>query len=235
MPISGQQRAVIQYRRLEDLTDAFKRSTLEKELRAALASKPTGKTTALKDDFHIRVYPRPADDDNLFLNDYTPAKDYLFGDLVHFTSGHMQALFEKVRTPKPRAAIKQMAPQNGEFIHSQLYWYVRGNHIFVLQARTTRTSDLEEYISWLLTEASARMKSPLHVILRSKFKPASVGGGLRDIDEINIGGTLAPTERAVTDDGAELLPETRTRVIEEEQTLSDINQRIISRSARPTR
>lgn len=202
---------VIQYRRLEDVTLAFRGTTLEKEVRRALAAKQANATLALKDDFRLRVWSPPSGD-SLFLNQNQDGGPYMFGDLVHFTQGHMQALYEHVKTAAPSASIKQMRAQNGEFIHSMLFWYIRGNHVFVLQGRTARTAELEIYLSWLLAELAKTMPAPLNIILRSKFTPEAIGGTLQEIEEINIGGTLRQSERTT------VVPEveTKTRVVEEE-------------------
>jgi hypothetical protein len=202
--------ATIHYRRLEDPTNAFAGTTLEQQVRNALDATPTGKTLALKSDFHLRVWTLPPDSDSLFVNLNQDGGPYMFGDLVHFTSGHMQALFEKVKIAAPVAPVKQMPAEGGEYIHSMLFWYIRGNHVFLLQGRTARTSEFERYLSWLLTNASNTMPAPLHVMLRSKFDPEVAGGPLQDIEEINIGGRLRPD---TTPEAAAA----KTRVVEEER------------------
>jgi len=204
MPKPNLRPATIHYRRFDDVSGAFKDTTLEAAVRDALATTPAGKLLALNDDFHLRVYERKNKEDSLFLNDNHDGDTFIFGDLVHFTTGHMQALFEEVKKAAPRATIKQMKAPAGEFIHSMLYWYLRGNNVFVLQALTTRTSELEDYLSWLLTTGSGKMKPPVHIILESKFDPAAVGGDLKDIEEIVVGGTLASSQAAQKAvDGAE--------------------------------
>jgi hypothetical protein len=187
--------ALIHYRRLEDVTGVFQGTTLEAEVRRAMASPRVGQSRLMKDDYHLRVWTPQAGGDSLFINqnsDGAPA--YYFGDLVHFVGGHMQALFEAVPNALPSAPVKQMAAQGGEFIHSVLFWYIRANHVFLLQGRTARTVDLERYLSWLLTDGTGAMTTPVNVILRSKFSPEAVGGDLQEIEEINIGGSLRASD-----------------------------------------
>lgn len=184
--------AAIHYRRLDDLTGAFAVTTLEMAIRSGMET-TSSSGQVLKDDFHVRVWTPIAGGESFFANEYHDGKNYVFGDLVHFTPGYMTALFEKVTTPTSRAPVKQFNNPDGEFIHSLLYWYIRGNHVFVLQGRTARTSDLERYMSWLLSDGSKLMPSPLHIVMAAKFKPESVGGELQNIEEIHIGGALRPS------------------------------------------
>lgn len=204
--------ATIHYRRLEDVTNAFGGTNLQAAIQKALHK------NSLQNDFHKRVFNRSGFSDSIFANQIKIEPAYAFGDLVHFTRGHMQALFQAVGRAIPQAPIKQMKAQDGEFIHSLLYWYIRGNHVFVLQARTVRTADLEDYLSWLLTDASSVLKKPLNVILRSKFDPSAVGGNLNDIEEIKIGGTIAPRKEVQPASDA------RIRTVIEDERVGDIER-----------
>jgi hypothetical protein len=152
----------------------------------------------LRDNYRLRV--RTVGDDNFFVNTYmtngADGNPLVFGDVIHFTKGHLQALFRVAQTISPAAPVQQMpAPAQSEYVHSQMFWMIKGDHVFVLQSISLRTEQCEEYLKWLLSEKTQTLPSNLAVVLAAKFDQQFVGGDLDDIQEIVVGGVVAVPPR----------------------------------------
>lgn len=132
---------------------------------------------------------------NYFVNFYEEKcgeVDLAFGDVLHFTEGHMQALFRKVSNDAEKVEVRQMpAPEKAEYVHSQMFWMIKGNHVFVLQSQSLKTNDLEDYLAWLLQKKSQVLRSDVPIVLASQFDQSVIGGDIGDIQEIIIGGVAA--------------------------------------------
>lgn len=165
----------------------------------------------VRDRYTSRVWS--SGDDNYFVNTYvegTPGGEPLaFGDVIHFTKGHLQALLDGTAANVPSLPVRQMpAPAQNEYVHSQLFWLIKDNHVFVIQSMSLRTTELEQYLAWLLAHRSpAAFTNP--IVLSAQFDADAVGGDLNDIQEIIVGGVAAsppaqvqpvpaPIEEAVT-------------------------------------
>jgi hypothetical protein len=185
----------IQYRRLQDVADVFAQTTLEAQLRTAISLEVN--RVRIRDRLAHRIWTRdPAGQDNLFANTLYDSGTYLFGDIVHFSRGHLQALFDAGLTDNPTVPVRQLpAPERMEYVHSIMFWLVIGNHVLIIQSQSLRTEIAEQYFTWLLTERTRTMTAPAHVLLASRFDPAAVGGAPTDIKEIVIGG-VAPVPQA---------------------------------------
>ncbi|MGN6525256.1 MAG: hypothetical protein ACTHL8_02605 [Burkholderiaceae bacterium] len=149
---------------------------------------------AVKARYRHRLYT--AGVDSLFVNVYQDSSDgdaLVFGDILHFTQGHLQALCETADPDAPSVPVQQMrAPERSEYVHSQMFWMVKGDHAFVLQSLSLKTEHVENYFRWLLTARTGVMASAGDVRLDAKFDPQAVGGDLGDIQEIVVGGVAVP-------------------------------------------
>jgi hypothetical protein len=194
--MAGERKQVlIHYRRLtREPGVAYPRQSLEQMIRSAMNTVVDGHP--LRNRFNSRV--QTVGDDNYFINTYSEtAADgagLVFGDVIHFTRGHLQALFDTGQQNVPSAPVQQMpAPARNEYVHSQMFWMVKGDHVFVIQSVSLRTEDWERYLAWLLSVKTNQLGPSLPVILAAKFDEELVGGGdLDDIQEIVIGGLATP-------------------------------------------
>jgi len=84
------------------------------------------------------------------------------------------------------------APEQSEYVHSQMFWMIKDDHAFVVQSMSLKSADLEAYLSWLLKTKSNTLSTTDSVTLTSKFDIDDVGGELADIQEIVIGGVATP-------------------------------------------
>lgn len=163
--------------------------TLETMIRTAMSSNIGGAT--LKDRYTSRV--QTVGNDNFFVNTYSDvASDgagLVFGDVIHFTKGHLQALFKVGQENIPSAPVQQMpAPALSEYVHSQMFWMVKGDHVFVIQSVSLKTENFEMYLKWLLSTQTSNLPANLEIVLAAKFDQGLVGGDLDDIQEIVVGG-----------------------------------------------
>jgi len=180
----------IHYRRLEDVTNAFRGVSLEQAIRRAMVEAIDG--TRLADQWKLRTWSLPPNgEDTIFTNIYQDDGDAFFGDLTQYTRGFMQTLFSQMGDA-PMIPVEQQPPPAGkEYVHSMMYWLAIGNHMLLAQSRSLTAKHLEEYLSWLLRERTATIDSG-HVMLQAKFATEEAGGDLDDISKIVIGGTAAP-------------------------------------------
>jgi hypothetical protein len=191
MPLPVKQ-VTVHYRRLDDIAGAFGARSLEQYLRAALNTLDNG--VRIADRLRHRLWQRSGDD-NLFINILHDSGTAVFGDLTHFTRGHLQALFDAGLIDEPVVNVEQLpAPEHMEYVHSIMFWLVIGGHVFLIQSQSLRTDALEQYLTWLLANRTRTIVAPAHVILASRFDPAAVGGDLSDLKEIVIGGIVTPAE-----------------------------------------
>lgn len=197
----------IHYRRLDRSGGVFPEASLEEMIKAAMNSTIGG--TQLKKSYLQRV--QPSGDDNFFVNTYfesaTDGTPLVFGDVIHFTKGHLQALFGVADPNAPAAPVQQMpAPALSEYVHSQMFWMVKGDHVFVIQSISLKTEQWENYLKWLLSTQTSQFPAHLPVILAAKFSREMGGGDLDDIQEIVVGGVAtpaaAPTDVPVPSEGA---------------------------------
>ncbi len=134
--------------------------------------------------------------DNYFINTYSDgagSMPLVFGDILHFTKGHLQALCKTANDDAATVPVEQMqAPEQSEYVHSQMFWMVKGDHAFVIQSMSLQTTEFEQYLDWLLKSKTECLPKDQPVILEMKFDADLVGGDLSDIQEIVVGGIAAP-------------------------------------------
>ena len=135
--------------------------------------------------------------DNYFINTYSDGAGttpLVFGDILHFTKGHLQALCQTADQDAASVPVQQMkAPEQSEYVHSQMFWMVKDDHAFVVQSMSLRTAEFEQYLDWLLKTCTTNLGAEHLIILEAKFDEDEVGGDLSDIQEIIVGGVAAPT------------------------------------------
>jgi hypothetical protein len=182
----------IHYRRFQREEETLGMDSLEKLVRRAMLSRVSGHR--LRDRYRSRIWKREVDGtDNLFTNLYDDPVDCVFGDVIHFSHDHMQAVFDTGQENSPVVNVEQLpAPTRREYIHSMMFWMVKGDHAFVIQSQSLTTKALEDYLGWLLTQRTRTVVPPSPVLLASKFDPGLVGGDIQDIKEIVVGGIVAP-------------------------------------------
>lgn len=179
----------IHYRRLLSTPELAGR-TLEALTRAAMEVSPSASGVRLKDRYKLRMYRRK--DDSLFVNILLDRTNLIFGDITHFTKDQTQALFDDSKEDAAIADIQQIVkPEHAEFIHSLMYWMIKGDHVFLLQSQSLRTDSVEEYLTWLLAQQTQTLPTGSGVILSTKFDPQTVGGDLDDIREVVVGGVVS--------------------------------------------
>ena len=182
------QPVTIHYRRFVDEAGALGGRTLEDFVNDAMAHTADG--GPLKDNWSRRTRAVPPEDaDTHFINLYSDGNGHFFGDLTHYTKGHMQALLEEA-DEAPFLNVAQMpAPEGREYLHSVMYWLARGNHVMVLQSRSIGTKQLEEYLTWLLHQRCGLVPQGTGIVLDPILDLDEVGGDLDDISAIVIGGS----------------------------------------------
>jgi hypothetical protein len=185
MPIDRKS-VTIHYRKFSRA--ATVQTPLENLIRAAMDT--TKDAVQVKNRYRARLQTQGSD--NFFINTYmdgSGAAPLVFGDILHFTKGHLQALCETADQDASSLPVQQMkAPERSEYVHSQMFWMVKGDHAFVVQSMSLRTEDFEKYLDWLLKTNTAVLQEGHPIILDAKFDADAIGGDLGDIQEIVVGG-----------------------------------------------
>lgn len=193
MAKSARQAVTIHYRRLEDVTGAFGKLTLEAAVRKAMNHQLDGGKVADHWKRRAWVVP-PTSEDTLLMNLKRDGGTYYFGDLTHYTKGYLQTLLAG-EADTPSLAVEQQPPPKGkEYVHSMMYWLVIKNDLLMIQSRSLSAKQLEEYLTWLLKDRTTAIGPTGQVILQVKFDAAEVGGNLDDISEIIVGGKATAPE-----------------------------------------
>jgi len=199
--------------------------SLEELLRAALNTldPSAGHGVRLKDRYVSRL--QTVGSDNLFINlciDQTQDTSYVMGDVLHFTKGRLQAL---CKTADPNAALVQVQqmppPDQSEYVHSQMFWLIKGDHVFVIQSISLQTEQLEAYLKWFLSTKTSQLAAHCPFILAAKFDAGTVGGDLADIQQITLGGVVS--KPVVSDVAESEQPATFTERVTETTDHSSIN------------
>lgn len=182
------------------------RHTLEELIRSAMDT-DDGNGHRIRDRYFSRI--RAVTTDNFFINFFSDGREgipLVFGDILHFTNGHLQPLCRTANLDVAMVPVHQMrAPAQSEYVHSQMFWMVKGDHAFVLQSQSLKTGDFEEYLDWLLKTCTRKLQANHSVVLEAKFDAEAIGGDLGDIQEIIVGGVAASSpltvpERTVRDE-----------------------------------
>lgn len=217
--MAGERKPItIHYRKFVRPESAGATSSLEDLIRAAM-SQPTRATHSLKDRYTERLWEQTGH--SYFINTFEDVRAQLplvFGDILHFTKGHLQALCETADQNANSVPVRQLkAPEQNEYVHSQMFWMVKGDHVFIVQSMSLKTEDLENYLSWLLHTKAAVLSPVIPIALTTKFDIEELGGDLDDIQEIIVGGVAAapPTANRQTD--SEAAPQKALVVSEETQ------------------
>ena len=167
-------------------------NTLEEMVRGAMNSK-VDEGVQIKSRYLARL--NTIGSDNYFINTYNDHGDgqsLVFGDILHFTKGHLQALCRTADENAATVPVEQMkAPERSEYIHSQMFWMIKDDHAFVVQSMSLRTTEFEQYLDWLLKSKTTQLPSTCSIILDARFDEELVGGDLGDIQEIIVGGVAA--------------------------------------------
>lgn len=178
----------IHYRKYVPSHDARRRS-LEHMIQAAMDARRDG--LRVRDRVALRV--RTSGSDNFLVNTYVDETDsgsLAFGDIIHFTRGQMQAVLHLAEGDPAVLPVRQMpAPARSEYVHSQMFWMVKDDHVFVIQSISLQTEALEGYLQWLLGDVLP--PGDPNIVLAAKFDSEVVGGDLDDIKEIVIGGAIS--------------------------------------------
>ena len=176
----------IHYRKFSPGSDP-KQHSLEQCIRNAMGCKENG--FAISEQYVLRILP--SDGQSIFVNIYNDSNDSVFGDLIMFSAGEMQSVFDASDPKTPTARVEQLRPPaKKEYVKSQMFWFVKGNNVFIIQSMSLRTDILEKYMTWFLSQKTHIVKSEPGIVLESKFDPAAVGGDLQDIQQIVVGGAV---------------------------------------------
>nr|DAG78677.1 MAG TPA: hypothetical protein [Caudoviricetes sp.] len=183
----------IHYRKYVPTNDG-RRNSLEHMIRTAMNVRRDG--SRVRDRVALRV--RTNGSDNFLVNTYvdtTDGGDLAFGDIIHFTRGQMQAVLHLAEDDPAVLPVRQMpAPARSEYVHSQMFWMVKNDHVFVIQSISLQTEALEGYLQWLLQDLLPPDET--NIVLAAKFDSTVVGGDLDDIKEIVIGGAISGANAA---------------------------------------
>lgn len=181
----------IHYRKFSRTAEVKK--TLEQLIRDAMSSAIDG-GVPIRSRYLARL--NTIGSDNYFINTYSDGAGVtplVFGDILHFSKGHLQALCRTADEKAATVQVEQMkAPEQSEYVHSQMFWMVKGDHAFVVQSMSLKTAEFEAYLDWLLKHRTTELSGNYPIILEARFDGDTIGGDLDDIQEIVVGGVATP-------------------------------------------
>ena len=188
--------ATVHYRRLvRELAAIDDTQTLSGAIAQAL-DRPHPHGGHYRDDWRHRLVPSPDDADlqRLTNNVHTNAES-AFGNLFAFTRGELQALIAAdAGRGGPSADVSETtAPGQNDYLKGIAYWLAIGDHCYIVQHVAVRTRSLEEYLTWLLRDATRTIGDEGRVVLQAAFDVASVGGDLDNLESVEIGGLIPET------------------------------------------
>lgn len=183
-------------------------NTLEHLVRSAMNT-TDDEGVRIKDRYLARL--NTVGSDNYFFNTYSDGAGgtpLVFGDILHFTKGHLQALCRTADDHAASVPVEQMkAPEQSEYVHSQMFWMIKGDHAFVVQSMSLKTAEFEQYLDWLLKQKTTLLSAQQSIILDARFDEAVVGGDLSDIQEIIVGGIATAPATVPADEMVEQVSE----------------------------
>jgi hypothetical protein len=180
MATTARKKVTVQYRKLDDIANAFGNQTLQHTL-AACMSRPHGAGT-----FGDDPAPRRFDDDaygSLVLNHYDDQSGFFFGELVRFEPGADLPLLQTGARGKEYNLTQAKAPDGHEPLRGILYFMAIGSHVVLIETDVSGAR-AERYLSWLLSEATTTLAKGTHVILLAKLTATSEGKQLTAVEEV---------------------------------------------------
>lgn len=202
----------VHYRKLNK--EFFPDLTLAAAISNAMESVHSSKRK-FNESWTLRVAPVPkSTDSRRFLNDFHSINNTAFGTLCHFTPGQMQALIktadsagepiEKISTEaflKAADILEDYAPEGLEYLHGVAYWLAVDDHFFIVQHTAIQTKAVEEYFTWFIRDETRIINAEHFVQLVPEFDVSAIGGELKNINSIEVGGRMPETaDRASTKD-----------------------------------
>lgn len=180
MAITARKKVTVQYRKLDDIENAFGSRTLQQELSACLKVKCNefilGENPVLR-QFHDGSYG------TLVLNHFDDNDHYFFAELVRFDPGADLPLLQVGTSGKEYNLTQAKAPDGHEPLRGVLYFMAIENNVVLIEADVS-SARAETYLSWLLTERTNTLPKETHVILLAELTTAGGGLQLTTVDEV---------------------------------------------------
>lgn len=223
----------VHYRKLRREENIFPKKSLASAISEAMGKLHSSGHPYLK-DWKLRVTGAPRAPEQLrFINDYHENSESVFGNVCVFTPGEMQALIELERQETQEDAerlsleavdiAEDKAPKGMEYLRGIAYWLVVNDHFFIIQHTAMQTKGMEEYLTWLLRDETSVIGKGHFVELQAAFDVSAVGGDLKDIQSIEVGGLVPETVKDVTDGaGAESGAPGKTIDVVERSSVGDL-------------
>lgn len=207
MVAASRKKVTVQYRKLDDISNAFGAKTLQQAASAALKESRGG--VVIGDDPQQRQFTDTGYG-TLVLNFIDDRKEYFFGEIVRFEPGADLPLLQLGSGVKAYNLTQAKAPDGHEPLRGVLYFMAIGNHVVLVEADVS-TARAERYLTWLLSGATQILGSGGHVILVAELTAAGGGMQLSTVDEVVFkprpvapepsaegAGTLVPTTETAT-------------------------------------
>lgn len=139
------------------------------------------------------------------INLFQSSSAMFFGQFIAFTPGMTQPLVTLANgsTAYSVEAIAAQRANDGtkrEFLESIAYFGVVDNHVILVQTKVLSSRDLEDYISWLLTEQTSLVPAGTMITLDDPAASVAAKRAARDnIRGITIGSQVTASAVATTD------------------------------------
>ena len=94
------------------------------------------------------------DGQHRLINYNGPFNNMRVGEMFDYTAGHQQPTANFSETGETLELSSIPPGKNQEFLHSILYFGIRGNSLILSQSLTLRSLQFEDYVNWLLRETN---------------------------------------------------------------------------------
>ena len=176
----ARKKVTVQYRKLDDIEQAFGGQSLQAVLCACM--KKQNGSGQIGDDPSQRHY---TDDGygTLVLNFVDDRSEYFFGELVRFEPGADLPLLQLDTGVKAYNLTQAKAPQGHEPLRGILYFMAVGSHVVLIESDVS-SARAERYLSWLLSDATTTLARGTHVILLAELTAAGGAMQLSKVEEV---------------------------------------------------
>ena len=216
-------RVKIHYRRLRRDNEQFPDGTSLQDAIVAAMDAQLADGSRIKQRVRNRLALVPGQEGaQRLLNNYHAATDAAFGTICLFSPGELQALLKPSDENQAEISAdtleqwdieERAAPTGNEYLHGICYWYVTGDHFYLIQHTSLQSKAMEEYFTWLLRDQSSIIGGDKYVELKLEFDRDQIGD-LTDVKSIEVGGLVPET-------GPQPEPTQRIIEVEAHETIAD--------------
>jgi hypothetical protein len=114
------------------------------------------------------------------------ADSYFYGELLGYVRGDKHSYVDHQSNAKYLSIGEMSAGDNKDWIHSLLYFFVKGDHILYIPTSKICIEDLEDYLTWLLTMKTGEVEKGYRIRLEERVDAKVTGEDYENIKSFRI-------------------------------------------------